>query len=69
MKNVQFKSMEDGKFKRKFSLWTDYEFPYNKSSLHTYSREITFQYQKSDKVIMEFSRLVAWRYKYLIEID
>ena len=50
---------------------TDYEFPYKRTALYQLVKKLGFEYKQCDKrsVIMESMTIVAWRYKYLLEIE
>ena len=55
---------------KEISAGIDWKFPNGKTMLHSYLVKIGLQYRKADnqKVIMKSRRLVAWRYKYLINV-
>lgn len=49
---------------------TDFEFPYAKTTLYHIIKHLGFQYKKTNnkKVLMESTRIVEWRYRYLEKI-
>ena len=56
---------------KEISAETDCKFPYGRTMLHAHLVKVGLQYQKADnhKVIMKSPILVAWRYKYLIQVQ
>ena len=54
----------------KISKGTDYEFCYKRTSLYHLVQKLSFKYKKCDKrsVIKKSVKIVACRYKYLLEI-
>ena len=56
---------------KEISAATDCKFPYGGTMLHAYLVKVGLQYQKADNhnVIMKSPILVAWGYKYLINVQ
>ena len=56
---------------KELSAGTNYEFPYGRTTLFHLVKKLGFNYQKADnrKVLMESPRIVAWRWKYLRQVE